>query len=834
MSTSPVPELTHPFSLDPSPVQKDHNQNRNPDTAENPTQSESHGEINESYDLLQHGTDRNSVCYDRGDSTHLEITSLVIPAQPSTESSTDPHERLEDELRGALQPRTQIWRNFISIDKFDQLITRQSVREEIRTCLAKLSGNKSCDILANEVWDKSEQIDRITGRMVLTSRRKIFAVLVLLQAPEKIESFINENLWDKDLPFVKDGTEWNCDTNGHPKKPRIVECLNNPNEWDSRNADGFYYYQWLVMSPVFNMVDGKVIFYHLQEPIILPFERVGERDEEYSLIGGFGDVSRVSIHPAHYYLGNSMKTQQNIFAVKKLRSIYKKDFNSEVGSLKRFSNGNHPHLIKLLATYRHGEHYHLIFPCAEGNLKDFWKKNSKMKRTYKLALWMVDQSKGIANGLKMIHNDEFEASHPYPGSPRKGRHGDIKPENILLFKEPGDGNGSEIGVLKISDFGLSRWHRDISNNRRYTKGLAVSRTYRAPDHDLQKDISQPWDIWTLGCVLLEFLTWYLHGWEEGVDEFSKQRTAESTSYFQEDNFFNLKFMANGPTYGASLKDCVISWIDKLRQTEGCSLFIHDFLELILDGMLCIRPGKRQGCAQIYDKLEKLHKRCKEDESYCFKSAPNEFSKRMTNDSNYYDRRGTVKHISWECSGDTDEKEKLQHKKRVWDESQNPPSTCSNLPLQIILYSQPDKKKSLQHRNSLTFQPAAPSQEISHLERHREYGTKRHQDRLFTGASIGTSCTNKATEIGRSEPHALESWPRKTPPRPSTPHDQISEAEASPGPTSQIRPSSRQKSPPPKQGGNRGSTGDKKTIGNKRAVSKRKRWLKILRSLRMCF
>ncbi|OTA57629.1 kinase domain-containing protein, partial [Hypoxylon sp. EC38] len=284
----------------------------------------------------------------------------------------------------------------------------------------------------------------------------------------------------------------------------------------------------------------------------------------------------------------------------------------------RFRNGNHPHLIQLLATYRHGEYYYLVFPCAEGNLMDFWMRNSEPQKTYQLALWIASQCRGIAEGLRAIHNDEFENASLTPSELNRGRHGDIKPENILWFKSSTNMEQRGDDILKISDFGLTRWHREVSSNQTDGVGVFVSKTYRAPEYDLKKSPSQSWDIWALACLYLEFLTWYLLGWEKGVDEFSRQRAAESSSSIREDNYFNVE-PATGSEFGASLKQCMMTWINRLHATEGCSLFIHDFLDIIQDGMLLIHHDKRLESKEIHHRLANLYEICRENKVYCFES-----------------------------------------------------------------------------------------------------------------------------------------------------------------------------------------------------------------------
>ena len=125
-----------------------------------------------------------------------------------------------------------------------------------------------------------------------------------------------------------------------------------------------------------------------------------------------------------------------------------------------------------------------------------------------------------------------------------GRHGDLKPENILWFKDYQDNDSSgSMGVLKISDFGLTRFHGTMSVSNSNVENVGFTGTYRAPEYDIYKKVSQSYDIWTLGCVILEFATWYLLGWE-AVDRFSQSRSTEHVAEVKEDVFFNFVNMVD--------------------------------------------------------------------------------------------------------------------------------------------------------------------------------------------------------------------------------------------------------------------------------------------------
>jgi serine/threonine protein kinase len=159
----------------------------------------------------------------------------------------------------------------------------------------------------------------------------------------------------------------------------------------------------------------------------------------------------------------------------------------------------------------------------------------------------------------MLHNDEFSISHTQaseslgipPAQSVTARHGDIKPANILWFIT------KEGIVLKLSDFGLTRFHREVSQFRMYDR-LVGSRTYRAPECDLKQPISPMYDMWSLGCVFLEFLSWYMLGFEEGVDDFAVQRVKDDTTpHVRQDSFFNAVMTETGAKFGAYLKASVI-------------------------------------------------------------------------------------------------------------------------------------------------------------------------------------------------------------------------------------------------------------------------------------
>lgn len=540
--------------------------------------------------------EKSSTCQDRGDSGHLAKTRIPISAHatssaqalagigssfsvPTTTpksnlvdqqdgSSFDPVEALQKALYRAIV-QTKRGR-FIPIDSIDTIVTR----ENIRACFKVLSiSTIDEESWIAKIWGHEHYTNR-TGQRLFTSRRKLFAILILSHKASAMESFIQHDIGDKDLPFEFEHDEagWRYHSDGDKKKGPVR--ITFMNEWDYGNQDWFSMYQWLTLSPIFDMTDKKVLLHPLRDHIVLPFIHIDPIDEgiDYLANGGYGEVMKVKIHRAHHNWSstssnshqmsdltrkdNATSSENPSFAVKRLflSTNAEKTFRHEVEALKRFRSDDCGFLIRLLTTYKYENQYYLVFPWADGNLQQFWKRFNKAEYTLDRITWLCAQCCGIAEALEKIHNNSFQEK-ALGSAEQKGRHGDIKPENILYFHDPCAESGDELSIqLKISDFGLARWHRDISNQPIYSKPIGVTQTYRAPEHDRKTAISQPSDIWPLGCLYLDFITWYLRGWP-AIDEQSELRVHESKfRLVPEDNYFD---PYDGSKFDYSLKPCVI-------------------------------------------------------------------------------------------------------------------------------------------------------------------------------------------------------------------------------------------------------------------------------------
>jgi serine/threonine protein kinase len=202
--------------------------------------------------------------------------------------------------------------------------------------------------------------------------------------------------------------------------------------------------------------------------------------------------------------------KHNIFALKKLKGNEEShrektaDLLREINVLSRVS-GTHPHFISLLATWSYcGEHY-LLFPFADGDLRDYWENMShtidwqgSREAIIETVRWMSSQILGLTDALNALHSPVDQQNGLY------GRHGDIKPENILIFTK----GREDRGLLVFTDFASAEFHTAHSRSAGKASEMMVTPTYRPPEYDMAHTIaSRASDIWSFGCLLLEFVCW---------------------------------------------------------------------------------------------------------------------------------------------------------------------------------------------------------------------------------------------------------------------------------------------------------------------------------------
>jgi serine/threonine protein kinase len=120
------------------------------------------------------------------------------------------------------------------------------------------------------------------------------------------------------------------------------------------------------------------------------------------------------------------------------------------------------------------------------------------------------------------------------------------------------------GTLKIADFGQAEFNSLKSRTAR--RDVANTLTYRPPECDRlvrneQPIIRQRYDIWCLGCVFLEFVTWVLGG-EELQEDFARERM--TPDFFENqtltDTFFQVRRNVDSDLHEVMVKPEVLQVI----------------------------------------------------------------------------------------------------------------------------------------------------------------------------------------------------------------------------------------------------------------------------------
>jgi hypothetical protein len=210
-----------------------------------------------------------------------------------------------ESIRAALrESQTTAKGKFLPLDALNRIVTRERVFQELSH--HEVRPSDELDSLTDKIWDIVTSPSSLKLRKEKTTRRRIFAILGLMEKFGEIVAFVDNDLYDSDLPFVlSEGVRpgllnlYRKDKDGSQNPIKLFE------KWKAHELESFNSYQWQLTAPYFRLsteTKRKVRHYNLKEnSIILPFIEDDEvRQGNGRSEGGYGDVWRVKIHPAHH------------------------------------------------------------------------------------------------------------------------------------------------------------------------------------------------------------------------------------------------------------------------------------------------------------------------------------------------------------------------------------------------------------------------------------------------------------------------------------------------------------------------------------------------------
>ncbi|KAK0630947.1 kinase-like domain-containing protein [Bombardia bombarda] len=520
-------------------------------------------------------------------------------------------------------------KSFIPRDAFDRILTPSRVLQIVSElkCFQGLGAEEQND-KAQDICFGSEPDSKLGFRAPCL---KLMGALIGMDKAEDIGKHMSEGLTDDCLPLQPKLTEKHILICRHHKEGH--KAMNNYRRPYTREQ--FTRWTRTLMAPYIKWERKKHAHYVMETGDCFPLQivaRVQDEDDDNSKnndtaqskdstkygYGGYSEVYKVKVEPSHGSFGKHEA----------------KEFGLELASLLFCSekdDGETSNLIQLLATFEElncasGQRtFYLLFDWAEGNLSKFWRSNPHLVGDMTHCPWMVEQFYQLVCALKTFHNERTEnmrhIKHTADSdSNLYGRHGDIKPGNILWFPRRTNEvlDNDELGKLTLADFGLGRLHSRISRSKQNPESIPRTATYRAPEFDLKENnISQQCDIYSLGCVFLEYITWFLLGLDSLLNEFPRILSEPDIYGFDADVFFRIKPDENDKRT-AQWKPQVREWIQKLRDHEKSSWPIVQLLDLIDKEMLHPDPQKRIRSWRLHKKLITILRTCQQSESFYMK------------------------------------------------------------------------------------------------------------------------------------------------------------------------------------------------------------------------
>lgn len=181
---------------------------------------------------------------------------------------------------------------FLPLGDLDKLVTRSRVHHELERVL-----HRSAFELAQQICGIKDLSDNR-----VTSRKKLFAIMVLINQVKSMAKMIEEGLFDNDLPFELD----DCD-DYFPilaiRRDGQLHTLGFCEDWRTRSHENFYDMQWIINAPYMNLQPYSERHGERRQPPhlvlhkrdVLPVTKCQAGSHDH-----FADVYKVQFHQDHH------------------------------------------------------------------------------------------------------------------------------------------------------------------------------------------------------------------------------------------------------------------------------------------------------------------------------------------------------------------------------------------------------------------------------------------------------------------------------------------------------------------------------------------------------
>ncbi|EXF75138.1 protein kinase domain-containing protein [Colletotrichum fioriniae PJ7] len=479
-------------------------------------------------------------------------------------------------------------RKYLPRDVLDSILTRESVKAALKRCS-----------VGRKFWSPSSK--NVADVVFSKNLKKLFVILLYLDIPWDVQKIHEAGFTDDDLPL-----RW--------RKPGDMdrECLQssiNPNklfrppkQWGFHLAENLTVKQWIVLAPFFGTTGEHQKLHPLCPLPLIRAEGVIHNDRNV--------VFKAKIRSSHMVGFKDIEDSSSLdVALKEFR--YEKDFDQERSNLSALRKlPNTKHIAQSLATFSQGEKSYILSLWARGgDLDNFWQTHDGVTRDSKLALWSLEQMLGLVRALYALHEELGDAVNC--------RHGDLKPANILHFT-----SGKEedtLSILKITDFGISRIHQEATFDRlgKPTITGATSPSYEAPEAVAPKAArSRKYDIWSIGCIFLEFIMWLVQDWN-AVQSFASARNSTSVQVGGATPSHFYKIDKDDVIVHPEVSK-IINTLGRMPQSAP-NTALGRLLSIIKDDLIKIDSADRTNAEGLCKRLDAIVSKAKSDPAYLWNS-----------------------------------------------------------------------------------------------------------------------------------------------------------------------------------------------------------------------
>lgn len=260
---------------------------------------------------------------------------------------------------------------------------------------------------------------------------------------------------------------------------------------------------------------------------------------------------------------NRVKPDPDDSASTVARNQVSQDFERETRILRLLGSTQNPNIVNILGSYVLKNVYNILLPRASTDLEELLRGKYLDIPTDESEFF--ERLCGLAYALDSMHcfrNVE-------QGLDMLGCHLDLKPNNILIFGR----------TWKLADFGLSRLVPVDQGSRTSFKDCIGD--YLAPecmDNDFsQQKIGRKSDIWSLGCIICDVLTFSAWG-PKGVAEFRTRRRTQTRPGVVDSGFH----------FQGRLKPEVEKWLAGLNISRAMIALVRHMLDECPDNRPDIR------------------------------------------------------------------------------------------------------------------------------------------------------------------------------------------------------------------------------------------------------